>query len=112
MGVHQTGGRSIRSAETAIAVRGQSQDPLISHLDDQVRVYRHDHEPAIGKQNAERLVHATAASNLALSEVVIASSGDVAYTWGKQMIGDKPAYFTRVWRLTASGWRVAIDFAA
>lgn len=102
---------AVRAEEKAIASQDASQSALIAKLDRQARVYRSNHAPAVGSEAAE-LIRATVATDVELSEVHLAASGDLAYTWGKQKVDGRDVYFTRAWLFTPSGWRIALDFAA
>jgi ketosteroid isomerase-like protein len=78
-----------------------------SYLDKQFRLHRDGHMPITDPKD---LATVLAQTKFELIDGKIATSGDLAYTYGKYTTTDEAGYYVHVWRRDASSkWRLVAD---
>ena len=107
----------LRQAEDRFAADARMSGPRSAyarHGADNLRFYRSDFAPAIGKAAA---MQSPAMSDAPLvwtvERIETARSGDFGYARGSYAAANAPAkpigYFLRVWRVEGGNWRIAMD---
>ena len=112
-------GASVLAADSAIGSTtrgGAPSDALIARLDDEIRLYRPGRDAIIGREAARaELAGATGTLTSRPIGSAVASSGDLAFTYGDYAhtpagASAEKGLYVRLWRRGGAGeWRVAFD---
>lgn len=88
-----------------------SPNPFEPHLAQNVRIYRNDQTPIVGKEAANTFLKKTFDKNLVYTgfKTITSNAGDLVCVYGT-ISGNKTGTYLRIWRQEAKGvWKIALE---